>query len=102
MKIKGYMKPYTCGELMSNLKRDKRKLADLEKRYEEELTEGHRTYVNGAYNCHGSDFDLWEDNLFNWYVPKIRSLEARIEYWQGRINKRQFTHKRREHGKVSA
>lgn len=33
MKIKRYMKPYTCGELQENLKRDKLKLTDLERRY---------------------------------------------------------------------
>lgn len=50
MKIKRYMKPYTCGELQENLKRDKLKLADL---------------------------------------------ESRIEYWKGRIRKRQFTHRKK-------
>ena len=95
MKIKRYMKPYTCGELQENLKRDKLKLSDLEKRYSEELEDGRETLVNGAYECYGSDFDLWEDTLFEWYMPKIRTTESRIEYWKSRIRKRQFTHKRK-------
>lgn len=95
MKIKRRMKPYTCSELQKNLKRDKLKLAELEKRYGEELRDGRETLVNGAYECYGSDFDLWEDNLFEWYVPQIRTTESRIEYWKSRIRKRQFTHKRK-------
>ena len=43
MKIKRYIKPYTCGELQENLKRDKLKLADLERRYSEELKDGRET-----------------------------------------------------------
>ena len=89
------MKPYTCGELQKNLQRDKRKLADLEKRYSEELKDGRETLVNGTYDCYGSDYDLWEDNLFDWYMPKIRTVEARVEYWKSRIRKRQFTHKKK-------
>ncbi|RKW52455.1 MAG: hypothetical protein D8H95_14930 [Lachnospiraceae bacterium] len=95
MKIKRYMKPYTCGELQKKLKRDKRKLADLKKQWNEELKAGHETLVNGAYECYGSDFDLWEDNLFEWYMPKICTVESRVDYWKSRIRKRQFTHKRK-------
>jgi len=88
MKIKRYMKPYTCGELQENLKRDKRKLADLEKQWNEKLKYGRETLANDAY-------DLWEDNLFEWYMPQIRTVESRIEYWKSRIRKRQFTHKKK-------
>lgn len=95
MKIKSYMKPYTCGELQKNLQRDKRKLADLEKRYSEELKDGRETLVNGAYDCYGSDFDLWENNLFDWYMPQIQTVESRIEYWKSRIRKRKFTHSKK-------
>lgn len=92
MKIKSYMKPYKCRELIQNLKRDERRLKDMEKEYHEVLRDGRETLCNGAYDCYGSDYDLWEDNMWERYVPKIRDLEGRIEYWKSRLKKRQFTH----------